>query len=125
MNDAVVNQTQFLQEGPGEPKAQDPSVPQQPVERKTHSLFLLMFLVVCAVLLVVGVLGFSLTRRSKQQVLVPSTPAPTQVPVETSGIRREITTDLEVISASNPENAEYPFPPVDFSIRIKDPSGTL
>ncbi len=83
---------------------------------------LIITLIIVTVVAIGSITYITLNSQKTETVVASPTPAPTEVPVETSSIRNEIAPYLQTIEISNPEKDEHPFPPVNFEVRIKDPN---
>lgn len=117
-----INQTQFVSDAPPVPNKPVEEALVKPVGKQFKPISLVLFLVVLVVIIgsLLGVLYFS----QKKGTSVVVAPTPTALPAEpeTSQIRSDIAPYIDQINALNPEEDDHPFPPIDFTVRIKDPS---
>lgn len=122
MSDEPINQTQFVSDGPVESAAPEAVAGgDQASASKKVSPVILVILVGILLLLCVGV-GMLLLRKPTAQVIATPTPTPVPEVIETSTIRTEIQPFFDQITTLNPESDDHPFPPVDFTVRMKDPT---
>lgn len=113
-----MDQTQFLEESQVQEAPDTSSEPQKEnVPKKKNPVLLVMVAGAVFLLLFVGVLF--LVRRSPAVRVAVSTPTPSALPTENSGIKQEIEPYLERIQGLNPEENDHPFPPVDFTVRLQ------
>jgi hypothetical protein len=117
MSTDPLSQTSFSEASP------QPIVgPQVPPPVKKSNLLPIALIIAVVTVIILSVLFWLLRASAVTQVTATPTPLPSLVPVETDQIRKDIEPDLAAIEAANPETDEHPFPPIDFTIRIKDPS---
>lgn len=124
MSDEPVNQTAFTMDP--ETRTVPPAPPAgtqvEPSPKRQSSLPVLVAAVVGVVVVAAVAAAIFSSRPSTTPDLPTPVPVPTEPPVETASIRNEIAPDLKLIETLNPEQGERPFPPVDFTVRIKDPN---
>lgn len=122
MSDDMINQTAFAQSDVQvQPASTSPVVQQTPPAKKSFLPVIVGIAVVVVVLLITFVYIGS-RQRSTPITRVTPTPQASEAPIETQGIRNEIAPLLQAIGDLNPEVDEHPFPPVNFDLRIRDPS---
>lgn len=125
MSDTPINQTQFVSEAPvpDVPKLQEikPDTGEGNI-KKPISLPIFIGVITIIVVALGGALYYS--QRQTEHVIATPVPLATEVPIETSGIHTEIQPYFDQINNLNPETNDHPFPPVDFTVRMKDPNAS-
>jgi hypothetical protein len=125
MSETPINQTQFVAEAEVPEVPKPPELKSENTDKSTKKpISLPIFLVVITLILSVIGGGLYWTQQRGEHITVTPVPQASTAPIEASKIRADIQPYFDQINALNPETDDHPFPPVDFTVRMKDPNST-